>query len=934
MTKPKAGEALAVSLGKKKPRVSVSKKSPTKKKRTTPAKAKQAPTTKPPHGIDPTDFLGKSIVITSSDALGRKIKIVENISSRSKEKKPAYTPVGTPSLAEFKTRIHLALASPFKLNFDHSQLASNVARYAGTAFAVVGAFLTMYNMNAALSFVDVSSRSLPAQTTTCLPGTYCPPSDTASGGGAPAGSIDETPDVDISLESSSATIAGTVRIYATVILANRIDLYAKSRETSQSHIIGTMTRNDNLVWEAYWQTAAFDDGEYSLKAVVTNQYGTYVEEDSTGYLVQNHPIEEVQPLPTEPVNPNNESDDAPDDTNTTTVATTTATQAPAPTVTTPPSVRVEIQMEEPLRDDPIIRTFVPGASSVRHYIRPSGTTQFTTLGSATLHSASGGEWRYRFDTTRQSDGDYDVRTQALFPNNTSSVRMLERLTIDNAAPDLEPTDNEEPPEEALPQNELEEPGSKIYFEFTKQNPMTGIVDVYMQTADASFVELYLRPEGSLTLKYLGLGIKQSEDAWKYRFDTTRVPNGKYGFVAKVRSQYGDSTSEPVPVVVENRIETEPVKVETQTYIDTLKSVGDEVDALFEKTDTADVDSTFSVTEREESPMQESEYAELAEEIGDDYTVEVTVLMDDFTEELTRVMHDFGRAMRVGDEEKARALLGELEILRDEVVRSLPYGEDKSEVLEKIRNHIETMIKDMRERTEKSETLIKERVGDASVKDSDNDGVSDYDEVNLYGTDPMSADTDKDGFIDGVEILNGYDPKDSAREANVMFESPKEQGIVREDILEVTYMTTVIDELDGEDQVKAHIGGKALPNSFVTLYIFSTPIIMTLKTDDEGNWSYIFDKELEDGEHEIYVGMTDNAGKIVAKSNPLPFVKTAQAFTPVDALGAVANVEPIEPSLVGERALLAIASIAIVALGLVLILLGLHVRPKEEVPQFA
>ena len=51
----------------------------------------------------------------------------------------------------------------------------------------------------------------------------------------------------------------------------------------------------------------------------------------------------------------------------------------------------------------------------------------------------------------------------------------------------------------------------------------------------------------------------------------------------------------------------------------------------------------------------------------------------------------------------------------------------------------------------------------------------------------------------------------------------------------------------------------------------------VKTDADGSWEYRFDKELEDGEHEVYVGVTDNAGKIIAKSEPFVFIKEAQAL---------------------------------------------------------
>lgn len=42
-------------------------------------------------------------------------------------------------------------------------------------------------------------------------------------------------------------------------------------------------------------------------------------------------------------------------------------------------------------------------------------------------------------------------------------------------------------------------------------------------------------------------------------------------------------------------------------------------------------------------------------------------------------------------------------------------------------------------------------------DSDNDGLFDYEEVRVYGTDPLKADTDGDGYTDGQEVKGGYNP---------------------------------------------------------------------------------------------------------------------------------------------------------------------------------
>ena len=44
-------------------------------------------------------------------------------------------------------------------------------------------------------------------------------------------------------------------------------------------------------------------------------------------------------------------------------------------------------------------------------------------------------------------------------------------------------------------------------------------------------------------------------------------------------------------------------------------------------------------------------------------------------------------------------------------------------------------------------------------DTDEDGLTDSEELNTYNTDPNNADTDGDGFLDGEEVAGGSDPLD-------------------------------------------------------------------------------------------------------------------------------------------------------------------------------
>lgn len=57
---------------------------------------------------------------------------------------------------------------------------------------------------------------------------------------------------------------------------------------------------------------------------------------------------------------------------------------------------------------------------------------------------------------------------------------------------------------------------------------------------------------------------------------------------------------------------------------------------------------------------------------------------------------------------------------------------------------------------------------AQVVDTDADGLSDYEEITLWKTNPLNPDTDGDGYNDGQEVKNGYNPNGEGK----LLELPK------------------------------------------------------------------------------------------------------------------------------------------------------------------
>ncbi len=169
-----------------------------------------------------------------------------------------------------------------------------------------------------------------------------------------------------------------------------------------------------------------------------------------------------------------------------------------------------------------------------------------------------------------------------------------------------------------------------------------------------------------------------------------------------------------------------------------------------------------------------------------------------------------------------------------------------------------------------------------IKDSDNDGLTDSEEK-FYGTNINNPDTDGDGFFDGEEVRAGYDPLTPFQTGKIIYEEPKQTGVEKPEIYEIKAVENVIAKAETPEQIEKKelvFKGKGVPNSFVTLYIYSDePIVVVTRVDENGNWSYTLDKNLEDGEHEVYVAINNNTGKIAAKSKAFTFfVKEAKAVT--------------------------------------------------------
>ncbi len=181
-------------------------------------------------------------------------------------------------------------------------------------------------------------------------------------------------------------------------------------------------------------------------------------------------------------------------------------------------------------------------------------------------------------------------------------------------------------------------------------------------------------------------------------------------------------------------------------------------------------------------------------------------------------------------------------------------------------------------------------------DADGDGLSDDLEARL-GTDPKKKDSDGDGYNDKEEILSGHNPLGSGRLAKNLapidkaiasgraLAEPKQTGRLTPALKVLSVQTTATSSAGPI----LHLSGQALAKQVISLYIYSSlPIVITVKTDENGNWVYDLDKTLVDGRHEIYVAINNEDGSIAAKSAPFTFfIKSARAASADDFIASPA-----------------------------------------------
>lgn len=151
-------------------------------------------------------------------------------------------------------------------------------------------------------------------------------------------------------------------------------------------------------------------------------------------------------------------------------------------------------------------------------------------------------------------------------------------------------------------------------------------------------------------------------------------------------------------------------------------------------------------------------------------------------------------------------------------------------------------------------------------DKDQDGLSDGDEIRLL-TSPNNPDTDSDGYIDGLEVIRGYNPMLTGPGDKIEYREPDGSSNAQ-------YRITGI-RLTGTDKKQIlTVTGTGPRNALVVILVFSDENrTWVTRTDKTGRFLYTTFDALDPGNYKVYAASVSSIGESLAFSKALEFERT-------------------------------------------------------------
>ena len=419
------------------------------------------------------------------------------------------------------------------------------------------------------------------------------------------------------------------------------------------------------------------------------------------------------------------------------------------------------------------------------------------------------------------------------------------------------------------------------------------LDFRLETANARAAAFYSRKGITAAPLYLGAGKQISAGVWELSIDLNAnpLPNGNYYIFAQIdRGDINVYHSTDVYIAVnvvsaDNREEREALE---QTVAQNSESVGqneEKIQEVVRRVADNDLSQKLNLEEKTAELANLVRIIRRLENLIEEQTAEKGVIEAQIKRLNLEIANLPPDVLSVIQRDKAAAreyLKGQKDVLEQKIAVAVAALDDtvrKKEALtaeiiglagsENEKNTLKENIAAMEREIAARETEI---IAGRKIllADTDGDGLLDGREMEL-GTDPLNPDTDGDGLLDGDEAAMGYDPLTPSEFAVDSAVDPRPLPPMQFEIYKVEEAVSVKIGEDGRSAIR--FSGQGLPLSYVTLFIYSAPVIVAVKTDAHGRWTYTLDKPLEDGQHSVYAARINAQGRIAARSEVYVFKKT-------------------------------------------------------------
>jgi len=421
-------------------------------------------------------------------------------------------------------------------------------------------------------------------------------------------------------------------------------------------------------------------------------------------------------------------------------------------------------------------------------------------------------------------------------------------------------------------------------------------ELKMETVGAKSVEFYIGG-GSLSAPlYLGKGAAAGTGVWKYtiKLSDNLLPNGDYWVYGQIdKSGQNPFRSTEIYITI-NAIVAPVVDAGTKTALD--EGLAKNSQAIDENSDS--ISKTAQETAKLINANSKSVQADI-DKIAK--AVQDLAQLNDLLAAKIAEKKDIETIIAAIESEISKLPENSLQLIRDEKTRQLQYYQAQKKIIERemevIRAGIDQKIKEkdavkniillaIKGKANESEIIKKLDTFEEEVarfekdtiekqkllqKDTDGDGLNDAQEI-LAGTDPFNPDSDGDGMLDGDESSHGSNPMKADSFGDVTYHDPREVAPKLTAVYRFDDKTGIAATKLPNGETGIRFEGYGLPNSYVTLFIYSVPVVVVVKTNNVGKWTYTLDKPLDDGQHTVYAALTSSEGDIEARSEVLVFIK--------------------------------------------------------------